>query len=149
MEWVELRSREVWLQTCTSSLESSIFGSAILGVTGKVKYFGARVLRQYPLECLIQFLCSSNNNIGKITKMVDFVSSLENYLGVLGVLIFISSHLWIGHPWFQRKILEWFASLREMDLQEVVDALSTLPGVGPKVAACIALFIGSASCHSC
>ena len=100
MEWVELRSREVWLQTCTSRLESSIFGSAILGVTGKVKYFGARVLRQYPLECLIQFLCSSNNNIGKITKMVDFVSSLENYLGVLGVLIFISSHIWIGHPWF-------------------------------------------------
>ena len=36
--------------------------------------------------------------------------------------------------------IEWLASLREMDLQEVVDALSTLHGVGPKVAACIALF---------
>lgn len=36
--------------------------------------------------------------------------------------------------------IEWLASLREMNLQEVVDALSTLPGVGPKVAACIALF---------
>ena len=35
---------------------------------------------------------------------------------------------------------EWLASLRNMDLQEVIDALSTLPGVGPKVAACIALF---------
>lgn len=42
---------------------------------------GARVLRQDPLECLIQFLCSSNNNIKRITKMVDFVSSLGNYLG--------------------------------------------------------------------
>ena len=42
---------------------------------------GARVLRQDPLECLIQFLCSSNNNISRITKMVDFVSSLGDYLG--------------------------------------------------------------------
>ena len=58
-----------------------------------MKYFSASVLRQDPLECLIQFLCSSNNNIGKITKMVDFVSSLENYLGVLGVLIFMSFHI--------------------------------------------------------
>lgn len=42
---------------------------------------GARVLRQDPFECLAQFLCSSNNNIGRITKMVDFLSSLGNYLG--------------------------------------------------------------------
>ena len=35
---------------------------------------------------------------------------------------------------------EWLAFLRNLDLQEVIDALSTLPGVGPKVAACIALF---------
>lgn len=36
--------------------------------------------------------------------------------------------------------LQWLASLRKLDLEEVVDALSSLPGVGPKVAACIALF---------
>lgn len=35
---------------------------------------------------------------------------------------------------------EWLLSLRKLDLQEVIDALCTLPGVGPKVAACIALF---------
>lgn len=35
---------------------------------------------------------------------------------------------------------EWLASLRERDLHEVVDSLCTLPGVGPKVAACVALF---------
>lgn len=45
---------------------------------------GARVLRQDPLECLIQFLCSSNNNIQRITKMVDFVSSLGTHLGSVG-----------------------------------------------------------------
>lgn len=35
---------------------------------------------------------------------------------------------------------EWLRSLRELDLPDVISALSTLPGVGPKVAACIALF---------
>lgn len=36
--------------------------------------------------------------------------------------------------------VEWLLSLRKFDLGEVINALSTLPGVGPKVAACIALF---------
>lgn len=49
---------------------------------------GARVLRQDPLECLIQFLCSSNNNIARITKMVDFVSSLGRCLGTVEGLEF-------------------------------------------------------------
>ncbi|XWS23703.1 hypothetical protein CRYUN_Cryun28dG0037800 [Craigia yunnanensis] len=35
---------------------------------------------------------------------------------------------------------QWLLSLRKLDLQEAIDALCTLPGVGPKVAACIALF---------
>ena len=35
---------------------------------------------------------------------------------------------------------KWLASLREKELPEVIEALCTLPGVGPKVAACIALF---------
>lgn len=35
---------------------------------------------------------------------------------------------------------EWLRSLRKLDLPDVICALSTLPGVGPKVAACIALF---------
>lgn len=34
----------------------------------------------------------------------------------------------------------WLASLRELELQNTIEALTTLPGVGPKVAACIALF---------
>lgn len=35
---------------------------------------------------------------------------------------------------------KWLTSLRQMELGIVIDALCTLPGVGPKVAACIALF---------
>lgn len=128
---------------------------------------GARVLRQDPLECLIQFLCSSNNNIKRITKMVDFVSSLGTYLGTVEGLQFhqfpsldqlasVSEDQLrqAGFGYRAKYIIgtvsalqskpgggeEWLASLRNMDLQEVIDGLSTLPGVGPKVAACIALF---------
>lgn len=128
---------------------------------------GARVLRQDPLECLVQFLCSSNNNIARITKMVDYVSSLGDYLGTvegfefhqfptLEQLATVSEAEFreAGFGYRAKYVIgtvnalqskpgggvEWLASLRNLDLQEVIDALSTLPGVGPKVAACIALF---------
>uniref|UniRef100_A0A5B7ATV9 DNA-(apurinic or apyrimidinic site) lyase n=1 Tax=Davidia involucrata TaxID=16924 RepID=A0A5B7ATV9_DAVIN len=128
---------------------------------------GARVLRQDPLECLIQFLCSSNNNIGRITKMVDFVSSLGNYLGTVEGFQFhqfpsldqmsqvSEGELREAGFGYRAKYIigtvdalrskpgggvDWLASLRQSDLPEVIDALSILPGVGPKVAACIALF---------
>lgn len=35
---------------------------------------------------------------------------------------------------------EWLLSLRKLELEEVTAALCSLPGVGPKVAACISLF---------
>lgn len=128
---------------------------------------GARVLRQDPLECLIQFLCSSNNNIGRITKMVDYISSLGNYLGSvdgfefhefpsLDRLALVSEQELreAGFGYRAKYIVgtvkalqqkpgggaEWLSSLRESELEEVINALCTLPGVGPKVAACIALF---------
>ncbi|XP_042965528.1 N-glycosylase/DNA lyase OGG1-like isoform X2 [Carya illinoinensis] len=36
-----------------------------------------------PLKCLIPFLCSSNNMVITITKVVDFISSLRNYMGTV------------------------------------------------------------------
>ncbi|XP_007019139.2 PREDICTED: N-glycosylase/DNA lyase OGG1 isoform X1 [Theobroma cacao] len=128
---------------------------------------GARVLRQDPVECLVQFLCSSNNNIGRITKMVDFVSSLGTYLGsVCGFELHEFPSLErlsavseeelrrAGFGYRAKYITgtvgvlqskpdggaQWLLSLRKLDLGEAIDALCTLPGVGPKVAACIALF---------
>ncbi|XP_024977233.1 N-glycosylase/DNA lyase OGG1 isoform X2 [Cynara cardunculus var. scolymus] len=128
---------------------------------------GARVLRQDPLECLIQFICSSNNNIKRITQMVDFISSLGNYLGVVEGIDFYEfpsldqlskvseEELRKAGFGYRAKYIigtievlqskpgggvEWLASLRKLDLQKAIEALITLPGVGPKVAACIALF---------
>ncbi|PON73224.1 8-oxoguanine DNA-glycosylase [Parasponia andersonii] len=128
---------------------------------------GARVLRQDPLECLIQFLCSSNNNIQRITKMVNFVSSLGTYLGTVEGFEFhefpslerlstvSEQELREAGFGYRAKYItgtvkalqskqgggaEWLFSLRKLELEEVIDTLSTLPGVGPKVAACIALF---------
>ena len=33
--------------------------------------YGARVLRQHPVECLFEFICSSNNHISRIGSMVE------------------------------------------------------------------------------
>ncbi|XP_076951135.1 N-glycosylase/DNA lyase OGG1-like [Bidens hawaiensis] len=128
---------------------------------------GARVLRQDPLECLIQFICSSNNNIKRITQMVDFVSSLGNYVGEVEGVAFYEfptlerlaevseeEHRKAGFGYRAKYIrgtveelqskpgggVEWLMSLRKLDLESAVEALTSLPGVGPKVAACIALF---------
>lgn len=68
---------------------------------------GARVLRQDPLECLIQFICSSNNNIQRITKMVDFISSKGIFLGNVG-----------GFDFFEFPSLEKLAMLSETELRE-------------------------------
>ncbi|KAK1266695.1 N-glycosylase/DNA lyase OGG1 [Acorus gramineus] len=128
---------------------------------------GARVLRQDPWECAMQFLCSSNNNIGRIERMVGTLSSFGEYLGT------VRGHGFYRFPSVERlaevseeelrragfgyrakyivgavKLLQskpeggekWLTSLRGLELPEVIDALCTLPGVGPKVAACIALF---------
>ncbi|KAI3821393.1 hypothetical protein L1987_08960 [Smallanthus sonchifolius] len=128
---------------------------------------GARVLRQDPLECLMQFICSSNNNIKRITQMVDFVSSLGNYLGeVEGIGFYEFPSLdqlskiseeqlrKAGFGYRAKYIrgtvevlqskpgggVEWLTSLRKLDLESAIESLTSLPGVGPKVAACIALF---------
>ncbi|PHU19740.1 N-glycosylase/DNA lyase OGG1 [Capsicum chinense] len=128
---------------------------------------GARVLRQEPLECLIQFICSSNNNIKRITMMVDFISSLGNFLGTvegfefyefpsLERLAMVSKQeLRAAGFGYRAKYIvgtvealkskpgkgaERLAALRKVDLSEAIVSLCSLPGVGPKVAACISLF---------
>uniref|UniRef100_A0A1D1Y9E7 DNA-(apurinic or apyrimidinic site) lyase n=1 Tax=Anthurium amnicola TaxID=1678845 RepID=A0A1D1Y9E7_9ARAE len=128
---------------------------------------GARVLRQDPVECVLQFLCSSNNNIARIERMVGVLSSFGDHLGTVGGFDFhqfpsidrlaIVSEEQLREAGFGYRAkyivdtikallvkpgggVQWLNSLRSLELPEVIDALCTLPGVGPKVAACIALF---------
>jgi N-glycosylase/DNA lyase len=51
---------------------------------------GIRVLDQDPLENLISFICSSNNNVQRITKMIK--SLCEEYGKEIGILNGITFH---------------------------------------------------------
>jgi N-glycosylase/DNA lyase len=51
---------------------------------------GIRVLAQEPLENLISFICSSNNNVQRITKMVRSIS--DEYGRKLGTMNEITYH---------------------------------------------------------
>jgi 3-methyladenine DNA glycosylase/8-oxoguanine DNA glycosylase len=50
---------------------------------------GVRVVRQDPFECLVSFICSSNNNIKRITLMLD--SLRRNYGIYLGSLVSVET----------------------------------------------------------
>ncbi|KAF3628556.1 N-glycosylase/DNA lyase OGG1 [Capsicum annuum] len=116
--------------------------------------WGARVLRQEPLECLIQFICSSNNNIKRITMMVDFISSLGNFLGTVGgfefyefpslesLAIVSKQELRAAGFGYRAKYIvgtvealkskpgkgaEWLAALCKVDLSEAIISLCSLP----------------------
>lgn len=131
---------------------------------------GVRILDQDPWECLISFICSSNNNIPRITKMLDSIR--KRY----GELLWTCNET--GEEYFSFPTLDDLSrSATERDLREigmgyrakyltetmrilkdlggepylqelraidnpdlVQDRLCELRGVGRKVADCVALF---------
>ncbi|KAL2629948.1 hypothetical protein R1flu_014634 [Riccia fluitans] len=128
---------------------------------------GARLLRQNPVECVFQFICSSNNHISRISGMVEFLARQGPFLGTVEGIDFhafpsleqlanlTESQLRDAGFGYRAKFIvgtaeallgkegggeDWLLSLRKLPLEDVVKNLCTLPGVGPKVAACIALF---------
>lgn len=125
---------------------------------------GMRVLRQDPWECTISFICSQNNNIKRITKMLD---SLRARFGQL--IAHKYERDWFAFPslthlsqaslsdlkglglgyraeYVQKTCgqvrakggEEWLKGLRGQS--HASSELMELAGVGPKVADCIALF---------
>ncbi|CAK8571032.1 unnamed protein product [Lathyrus sativus] len=78
--------------------------------------------------------------------MVDYVSSLGTYLG------HVEGFNFHAFPTLHQLSLvseqqlrdaggeEWLHSLRKLDLQDAISQLSKLPGVGPKLSACTALY---------
>ena len=133
----------------------------------KAPYFqGIRILRQDPWENLISFICSSNNNIARISKMVqnlcihygplvitmdeiqyyDFPGvdqlakpGVEDQLRQLG-FGYRAKYIAQTAVKIQQKEKDWLMGLRRKSYQEAKTELQTLSGVGPKVAECIVSF---------
>jgi len=129
-------------------------------------YPGVRMLRQDPVENLFSFICSANNNIQRISGMVQNMS--KEYGELCGELEGESHYAFpslsslaksgvegrlreLGFGYraryieeSARKILEqggepWLHGLRDLDYTEAKESLLKLSGVGPKVADCILL----------
>ena len=129
---------------------------------------GIRQLRLDPVENLFSFICSSNNNIKRITQMVNNmcvhfgkkIGRLDNatdYYSFPSVerlaqqdveeklrkLSFGYRAKFISQSavYIQKNhsSSDWLYSLREKPYQQVVEELIKLPGIGKKVSDCICL----------
>lgn len=126
---------------------------------------GVRVLRVDPFECLISFICSQNNAIPRILKMIG---SFKKRFGKLHQQV--DAHMIYSFPtlsdlkkcenlqqelanmgfgyrarYIQKTVEclpneEYLWDLRQVSYREAIQELLRIPGVGPKVADCIALF---------
>lgn len=123
-----------------------------------------RCLRQDPVETLFAFICSQNNAIPRITKMVQHLKSkygerVGEYSGqplytfpILTKLAAegVEGELRLAGFGYRAKYIQGAArhlidsgldllSLRTEPYESVHEQLLAIPGVGPKVADCIAL----------
>ena len=121
---------------------------------------GLRILRQDPHETLIGFLCSSNKRILQIRVMV---AALASKLGRPLGGGFYALPTWAALAAADDEILrscslgyraayiretakmlkqrpQWETDFAKLTTPELMAALQELPGVGPKVAACVTLF---------
>ncbi|CAF4243497.1 unnamed protein product [Rotaria socialis] len=128
---------------------------------------GIRVLAQDPLENLISFICSSNNNVQRITKMVN--SLCQEYGKEIGTLNGITYHEFptideLDKPNLEKRLRElnfgyraryiqetvkylkftindalFFDQLKSSSVTEARKQLLKIMGVGRKVADCVLL----------
>lgn len=127
---------------------------------------GMRILRQDPVECLFSFICSSNNNISRITQMLERLRSTYG-----SSLCEVGGHKYHSFPSIESlaaaseaelralglgyrakfirnsasKLLamsgsQYLLSLRGQPRADVLASLLHFDGVGRKVADCVALF---------
>ncbi|KAJ7372861.1 8-oxoguanine glycosylase ogg1 [Desmophyllum pertusum] len=127
---------------------------------------GVRVLRQDPVETLFAFICSSNNNIPRISGMVEkLCHEYGEFLGEIGDVAYyafpnmkdlkgsrVEEHLRSVGFGYRAKFIsqcasyilqhhdsEWLEILRSASYNDAHAALCQLPGVGAKVADCVCL----------
>ncbi|MGI8923531.1 MAG: hypothetical protein ACR2HJ_05735 [Fimbriimonadales bacterium] len=124
-------------------------------------YPGLRLLRcQRADETLFSFLCTPNNNMTRIGRMVHELAAYGKDMGE-GLFDFPSVERIAGIPEAELRgkgfgyraatitkvALElaqrpsgWLEGLRRTPYENAIRALSELPGVGPKLADCVCLF---------
>jgi len=122
-------------------------------------YWGLRILRQDPWECLVSFLCSSTKNIAHIRVIVERLCrafgepvSLGNYQGFTfpseGEINDPERLQTLGLGFRARYIYEANRLVRRGYLQRIAGKpyeqaralLTDFPGVGEKIADCVLLF---------
>lgn len=121
---------------------------------------GLRILRQDPHEALLGFLCSSNKRIPQIRAMVAALASglgeplgdghhaLPSWAALARADETVLRRCALGYrAAYVRgtaRLLErrpdWTEEFAALETPALLDRLQSLPGVGPKVAACVALF---------
>ena len=126
---------------------------------------GLRVVRTDPVECLFSFLCSSANNIARITRMVDALcrrygeplgevegARYYRFPSVSALAVAREEELFaLGFGYRARLVVQaartlvergeqWLYALRDAPYEEAHRQLLTLPGVGHKIADCVCLF---------
>jgi N-glycosylase/DNA lyase len=118
---------------------------------------GLRMIRQdNPVEVLFSFLCSANNHVRRIEVMVRHLAGYGHDGGFpdLATLARIEAvdlrRAGFGYraervPACAQKVLEfgglsWLEGLKGRNAETAILELQRLPGVGPKVAECVALF---------
>ncbi|MEI6794331.1 MAG: DNA glycosylase [Verrucomicrobiota bacterium] len=128
--------------------------------SARAAYPGLRILRQEPHEALVGFLCSSNKRILQIRVMV---AALATKLGVPLGGDFYAMPSWEAIAGADEAVLRacslgyraaylrgtakkllarprWAEEFAALETPALLAELQSLPGVGPKVAACVALF---------
>ncbi|XP_058985760.1 N-glycosylase/DNA lyase-like [Musca domestica] len=132
------------------------------------KLKAVRVLDQEPLENILSFICSQNNNIKRISTMIEWLcSKYGNKIGHFhskDVYTFPSLESLVEHQdelevqlrqakfGYRAKFIaqsvakinefggtKWFENLRKLSYHEARTELVKLPGIGFKVADCICL----------
>ena len=122
---------------------------------------GLRILRQPPIECFFGFLCATCNTVTKIERSVRRLA--ERYGEVIGDSFYtfptmdalanadetaLRADLW-GYRaplvidlarHLQKLPSDWLPSLRQASYAEAHAALTSLHGIGAKLADCICLF---------
>lgn len=144
------------LKTDYSKIKSSLVGNQTLKNACEYGY-GIRILNQQPLETIISFIISANNNIKRIQTLVEKLceqcgenKGLYYAFPSLSQLKNLSvedlKNLGMGfrakYIYYTVRQLEYvdLEKLKNLDTLKLLEFLTSLSGVGPKVADCIALF---------